>query len=449
MRPGHDDRSAVRETRDRADTIHRRFAPLAWGLAIALLAFNVRIAVNALGVVLPELRWDTHLSATSAGVLLALPTVCFGIVGYGAPAAARRVGMHRLMLLSLGAMVAGQILRAAVPGVAALFAGSVVALAGIAVANILLPSLVRLHFPSSVFTMTAIYTSALMAGLALAAAATLPVQRALAGTWRLGIGMWATVAGVALMAWVGLALRDRPGWDLQHATTGQRDLSMTGVRTRAPSSVALFHSPRAWAMAGFFGLQSLQAYVLFGWLVTILVDGGLRDTQAALGLAVLTALGAPVSAIVPRVMGTAARQRLLLVGATAMLAAGLLGLTAFPGRATWPSIVVAGIGSGALLTMVLTLIAVRSQTAAGTAALSGFSQSIGYLMASLGPVTFGALHDLTGTWWVPMALLLALLGVMVVCGLVAVRSWFIEQDLPELLINSGPDVRHVSGMRDD
>ena len=52
--------------------------------------------------------------------------------------------------------------------------------------------------------------------------------------------------------------------------------------------------------------------------------------------------------------------------------------------------------------LVLTLIGLRSRTPAGTAALSGFTQSAGYLLAALGPFAVGALYDATGGWTWPL-----------------------------------------------
>ena len=127
--------------------------------AVLLLAINLRPVVNAVGAVIPELRESTGLPASTTGLLLSLPTLSFAVLGLAAPALAARIGSHRTVVLCLLALIVGQVVRVVVPGTAALFAGSVLALAGIAVGNVLLPGLVRLHFPDRITAMTAAYTT--------------------------------------------------------------------------------------------------------------------------------------------------------------------------------------------------------------------------------------------------------------------------------------------------
>lgn len=384
-------------------------------VAVVLLAINLRPAVNALGAVMPELRGDTGLSGTTSGVLLALPTLCFALMGLGAPALAARIGSHRTVVLALASLAGGQVLRALVGGTAALFAGSILALAGIAVGNVLLPGLIRLHFPGAITGMTAVYTTMLTIGGTLGAGVTLPIEHAVGGSWRTGIGMWAVTAAVALVPWLAMAVRQLPSG----TATGNRRIGV----------LSLVRSPRAWAMAGFFGSQSLQAYVMFGWLASILADAGLTDESAAGAVALVVAVGIPISAVVPALLGRLRRQGGLIVGFVGCYVVGYLWLMLFPTAATWLLALLIGLGGGAF-PMALTLMALRSRTHSGTVALSAFGQSVGYLLASVGPVGFGFLHDVSGGWTVPLVALMAVLVVMLGCGLVVVRRWVIENDLP-------------------
>ena len=110
------------------------------------------------------------------------------------------------MLLSLVILIAGQVLRAVVPGIGALFLGSVLGLAGAAVGNVLLPGLVRLHFPHSIPSVTAGYTTLLVVGGTAGAGLTLPMEHALGGDWRTGIGVWAVTAAAAVIPWIVMAI---------------------------------------------------------------------------------------------------------------------------------------------------------------------------------------------------------------------------------------------------
>jgi len=262
---------------------------------------------------------------------------------------------------------------------------------------------------------TAVYTTLLTAGGAIGAAITLPLQKAFGGDWRLGIGMWAALAAVALVPWIAMAV-----------AVGRPSLHPAGP-ARIPVSM-LRRSTVAWAMAGYFGLQSLQAYVLFGWLPEILVDAGLSDQGGAFQVFVIAAVGIPIAAIVPWLLGRLRSPRTLIVAMIGCYLAGYLGLLIAPGNGTILWSLLLGLGGGAFPTA-LTLIAIRARTPGGTIALSAFAQSAGYLLASAGPILFGLIHDWTGGWRWPLTMLCCLLGVHLVVGLIIAGPRYVEDDL--------------------
>ena len=386
-------------------------------VAVLLLAINLRPVVNALGAVIPELRDATGMSAATTGLLLSVPTIAFAVMGLAAPALAARFGSHATVVLTLVALIAGQLIRVVLPGTAALFAGSLIALAGIAVGNVLLPGLVRLHFPDRIPAMTAAYTTLLTIGGAAAAAITLPVERALGGDWRTGLGMWAGTAVVALIPWL-LLLRGKSRQAGTAKTAG----------TRLPLSV-LARTRVAWAMALYFGCQSMVAYVVFGWLPEILTDTGMTDSAAAAMVAVAIAVGIPLAAVVPPLLGRMSRPAILVVALSSCYAAAFLGLILVPGEAVLPICILIGIGTGAF-PLALTLVALRSRTSMATTSLSAFTQCCGYLIASIGPFGFGVLYDLTGGWTVPLLALCAVVVTQAFAGCVAVRPRYVEDELP-------------------
>lgn len=384
-------------------------------VSVFALALNLRPAVNALGVVMPELRTSEGLSGGTAGLLLALPTFSFAILGIGAPALAARIGTHRTVLVALVLLTVGQLVRSLVPGLPVLFAGSVLTLAGIAIGNVLLPGLVRLHFPGRVTAVTAGYTTLLLGGGAIGSAVTLPVQQAFGGDWRLGIGIWAALATLVTLPWIATAV-----------VAGRPAVANPGM-VRIPVA-SLRRSPLAWAMAGYFGLQSLQAYVLLGWMPEILVDAGLSTTAAAAQVSLLALMGIPIAMVVPWLVGRLASPRLLIVGMVAVYLVGYLGLILSPGSTTALWAILLGLGGGAFPTA-LTLIAVRARTPTGTVALSAFAQSVGYLMASAGPIVFGLVHDWTGAWTWSLILLVILLMVHLATGVAVSKRRYVEDEL--------------------
>jgi CP family cyanate transporter-like MFS transporter len=330
------------------------------------------------------------MSGPVAGLLTSLPVVAFAVFGALAPTAARRFGAHRVTLVAVLAVAAGLLGRAATGSEAVFLLLSLLALGGMAMANVLLPSLVKRHFPDRIGPVTALYTTALSVGLTAALVLTVPISDALGG-WRWGLGAWAGLALVAALPWVALSAHDS---SLEQAP-----------RTVTFGQVA--RTPLGRAMALFFGLQSLQAYAIFGWFAQLWRDSGYSATVAGVLAGVLAAAAIPLSLVLPNVLARSADPRRILFAVIALYPIGYVGLMVAPHR---PALVWALVVGAATATfpLILTLIGLRARTPEGTAALSAFTQSSGYLIAALGPFLIGVVHDATGGWTWPLVLLTAL-----------------------------------------
>jgi CP family cyanate transporter-like MFS transporter len=377
-------------------------------VGIVVLAFNLRPAAVSVGPVLAEVTAELEMSSTVAGVLTTLPVLAFATFGALAPGLAARLGVHRVTALSLFAVVIGLALRARADSSGAFLALSLVGLAGMATANVLLPSLVKLHFPRRIGLLTSIYTTSLALGLTLSSVLTVPVGEA-AGTWRAGLATWAVTALVAAVPWLLLVRHDR-------------------ALDRAPASITLGQVARTrlgWAMALFFGIQSMQAYAIFGWFAQIYRDAGFSASTAGLLLGVITAVSIPLSFYLPSLVARLHNPAPVVVVLVLLYPVGYAGLVAAPVAGAWLWAVVVGTAT-AVFPVALTLIGLRARTSAGTAALSGFTQSVGYLVAALGPFGVGLLHDLTDTWTVPLVALAVLAVPQLVVGLLVSRRRFIE-----------------------
>ncbi|MGP3912297.1 CynX/NimT family MFS transporter [Nonomuraea sp. 10N515B] len=391
-----------------------RTAPLAWllVLGIVLAALNLRTAVTSVGPLLDQLAGALGMSSVGTGLLTALPVLAFASVGVVTPALASRVGEHRLLLLALLTLGAGMLVRALVESAPVFLLSSAVALSGGAVGNVLIPTLIKRHFPARTGIMTTVYTTALATGTMLAAAATVPIERA-SGDWHIALGVWAALAAVAAIPWLAL-LRSEPERD-----AGSRD---SGIRR-------MLGSRMAWMIATYFGTQSMIAYIMLGWFATILVDGGYSTSQAGLILGVFTALNIPVSAVVPMVAARFRDQRPVVVGLVAFYAAGFLGLWAGPmsWALVWAVLITVGMGSFPLALMMLGL---RTRTPETTAGLSAFGQSAGYLMAGAGPLLVGVLYQMTGGWALTYTMIFAVLVVQLLTGLYVGRDRYLEDERP-------------------
>ncbi len=376
---------------------------------IVLLSFNLRPAAVSVGPLLTEISAGLRLTAAESGLLTSLPVIAFAGFGALTPRLAQAVGPHRLTLVSVVAATAGLFGRGLVSNSWAFLGLTLLALSGLATANVLMPSLVKRHFADRIGLMTAVYSTTMAIGLAAASVLTVPIAQT-SGDWRIGLAAWGLLAVVAVVPWVGLIAQDRPDGDERPATITMADVARTRL---------------GWMLALFFGLQATQAYAIFGWFPNLYRAAGVSATDAGVLLGVITGVSIPLSFLVPALTARVRNQLPLMLGLGCCYLAGYLGLMLAPARYSLLWAVLVGIGTNTF-PMVLTLIGLRARTADGTAALSGFAQSLGYVVAAPGPFLIGVLHDLTAGWTVPLLVLMAITLGMLWAGAQVSRPAAIE-----------------------
>ncbi|MCO5967543.1 CynX/NimT family MFS transporter [Actinoallomurus soli] len=382
-------------------------------VALVLAALNLRPAVTSLGPVLEEVRSALGMSGTVAGLLTSLPEVCFALVGFAAPRLARRYGADGVIALGAVALTLGLVARPFSSGTLVFIVLSAVALAGIAVTNVLLPVVVKQRFPDRVGAMTGVYSMALNVGACAAAAGTVPLARAFGGRWEAGLGSWTVLAAVAVPAW--LVLGRRRGAPLAAAPGGA-----AGAPGDVPD-VRITRSPTAWALAVFFGLQAGGAYVIIGWLPQMFRDAGLSAEAAGLLFAVTSLLSVPLSYPLSALAGRLRSQSGLAAGLALCGLAGFAGLWAAPAGAAWLWAVLLGLSNTAF-PLALAMIGMRGRDGATVTRLSAFAQSTGYLISIPVPILVGVLYQHSGGWRTPLVLMAVLMVLQLTAGLVAGRD---------------------------
>jgi CP family cyanate transporter-like MFS transporter len=381
-----------------------------WTLVgLVLLTLNLRAAITGIPPVLGELQDTFGLTDVEAGVLTTLPMLCLGAFSALAPVLARRIGAEAAITGALLVLTVGVLLRV-VPAPVALFTGTVLAGAGIATGNVLVPAVVKRVFPGRVGSLTGLAMMLMAVSGAAAAGLAVPLDRT--GGWRLALVVWAVPALVAALVWCPLALR------------GRRRPTTAHARAHAAEG-SLLRSPLAWSVTVFMGMASLMFYTLISWLPEIMHDHGFTPATAGLMNSVIVIIGIPLGFVVPTVAARLRDQRPLVLGVAAGMVTGLGGLLLAP-QAGWVWIAVLGVATGSAFPLALTLLTLRSPTAAVTARLSGMAQSGGYLLAATGPLTFGVLHSVTGDWEISIGLLLLLVVPEIVCGLLAARPGLVR-----------------------
>ncbi|WP_275562369.1 MFS transporter [Streptomyces sp. 5-6(2022)] len=412
---------------------------MAAGLMLA--ALNLRPAVTSLGPLLEEVRDDLGMSGTVAGVLTSVPAACFALFGLTAPRLARRWGPGAIVCAGLAAIATGLLLRPFAGGTVVFLAASALALAGIAVSNILMPVIVKRWFPDRVGAMTGLYSMGLSLGTAAAAAVTVPMTDALGGSWRTGLGVWALLAVVALVPWLFLA---RAGASGPEAGGTDADAPAAAGTAAAPAGTAaapagtaaapadapamrITRSPLAWAMAVFFGFQATAAYISMGWMPQIFRDAGVSASTSGLLLAVMMAMGVPLAFVLPRIAARLRHQGVLVVILGVFGLTGYAGLWLAPAEGAWAWAVLLGIANCAF-PLALTMIGMRTRTNAGVVRLSAFAQSVGYLLSIPGPLLVGVLYQHSGGWGQPIALMAGFMVPQIVAGVLAGRDRHLEDE---------------------
>jgi CP family cyanate transporter-like MFS transporter len=391
---------------------HRR-GLLLIAVAIVLTGLNLRTAVNSVGPMLEEIEHGLGLSSGLAGLVTSLPVLCFAALGFAGPPLSARFRDAHVLAGALLTMTTGLVVRAVAGSFWSFVVGTVLAMTGGALGNVLLPSLVKRYFPHRTGLLVGAYSTALSVGGTVASVATQPIASAGgAEGWRWALGIWAVVSLVGVLMWLAVP-----------ATPGMSRGSHAAVRIRT-----LGQSRTAVALTVFFGIQATQAYVIVGWSAQYLRDAGLSAATAGLLLGLNTLVGIPLSMVVPALTVRPRVQWPLLLSFLTCCAAGWIGLWALPLTAPWLWMVMLGLGLGTF-PMVLTLIPLRARTAETTAALATVSQGWGYLLAAAGPLLVGVLRGVTGGYTGMFVLVLAGIVGLAILGRLVTRPHYVDDEL--------------------
>src|SRR5699024_1701826 len=246
---------------------------------------NLRPTITSLGAMLDHIQHDIGMSGVTAGFATTMPVLAFATVGAGVPVLVRYTGLIGSVLLADVMLFVGLVLRA-ITGTSPvwLLVWTAVATSGIAIANVLLPSLVSEFFAHRRGTATGAYTMALQIGSSIGAGVTVPLAGALGG-WQSGLGAWAILAILAAPPWIAL-LAANPTPTAAHHNDSSRD-SAADHDAPARGKLRLARNRLAWGLAVLFGMQALSAYVIMGWLPQIYQDAGLSPEAAGVLLAVV------------------------------------------------------------------------------------------------------------------------------------------------------------------
>lgn len=380
-------------------------------IAIAVSALVLRLAVTSFSPLASQISADLGFSPTVVGVFGMVPTAMFALFGIATPMLARRLGLERTVLLAMLMAGTGMAARAMVSQTWSLLALSALALGGMGIGNVVIPPLVKRYFSDRLAAMSSIYIVCVQIGTIAPAFVAVPLAEEFG--WRVSIGVWAIVGFVAAAPWLAVLARRR--------ADGSSSVAPITEHHRGD----VWRSPVGWGMAGMFGMTSLITYSMFTWIPEILTDAGASEGfgGAMVGLFASTGLAAAFGA--PTLCARITNPFPVVLACAGFYLVAFTGLLVAPMSVPILWIVLLGLGPSTF-PMALTLINLRTRTHVGSAALSGFTQGVGYAVACLGPVLFGVLHDVSGGWLAPFGFLTLAVVTVVIAGAQACKPRMLE-----------------------
>jgi CP family cyanate transporter-like MFS transporter len=386
-------------------------------LGILLVALTLRQAVAAISPILAEIEVDIPLTSIGIGILGMLPPVLFAASGFLTPVIARRIGLERALVLALALMFVGHIVRGIAPNYVLLVVGSMVALLGMGLGNVLLPPVVRRYFPDRVGLVTAIYIGTLSLSTSIPSLLAAPLAEGIG--WRFSLGIWSLTAVLAVVPWLIVLARHK------------RALDAGAVVESPPASLVgrLWRSRVALAVTLTLAVSTVNMYAGFAWLPEILSDlTGSDQAQSGLYLAIFGFVGLPGAIVAPLLVSRLRNVGWIIVFGVVVFVIGYAGLLLMPGTATVVWVICLGVAP-ILFPVSLALVNRRTRTHEGAIALSGFAQGIAYAIGALGPLIVGGLHDATGSWNPPLLFLFGWSLTALVAAALLARPAYVEDEL--------------------
>lgn len=370
----------------------------------------MRSPLSSVGPLTEFIQHALGLSYSMIGLITTLPLICFAALSGFTLYFTQRFGLEVTLGAALFILTVGTVGRS-FANIPALYMGTLFVGIGIAIMNVLMPSIVKRDFPERSGLMTSMYSGVMGVGATLGAGVSVPLAHAI--NWQFSLGSWSILALLGLVFWIP---------QLRNRTKPKNPIHIFSAIKKLGSS------PIAWQIAFFMGLQSLIFYAVLAWLPEILIDRGMMPTKAGLVLSISQGTGILGSLIIPVIAGRFSDQRRIVWVTGAMEIVGIAGILIMDTFlvSTWAGVL--GFGLGGNFSLALLFMVLRADSAELTTGLSGMAQSVGYFIAAFGPVLFGLIHDLTNSWNIPLYSMLAIAAMQLVIGLGAAKNRVISTD---------------------
>lgn len=379
-------------------------------LGIIFISFNLRAPITAVGSLIDMIKEEYMLSGAMAGLITTLPLIAFAIISPFVASLSHKWGYGKTMGLGLVFILLGELVRS-YTNLWGLFIGTAFLGIGIALGNVLIPSIIKLNFPTMIGLVTSIYTSSMLIFAAIGAGISIPLAKTLNLGWRNALASWFILTVVTILIWLP-----------QLKVKG--NINVNKIDSNDISSKSIWKSPLAWSVTLFMGTQSFLFYSLVAWLPTIIISKGMMDSFAGTMALTFQLTGIPAALIIPILCDKFKNQKALVLLTCLFYISGMsLFLFSQSQVLILFSILLMALGMGGSISLSIAFISLRSPNSKKASELSGMSQSLGYILAATGPILMGLIYDRFNSWSLPIVIFM---GLIVFLGLV---GWFAGSDM--------------------
>ncbi|AXN39880.1 MFS transporter [Peribacillus butanolivorans] len=380
-------------------------------IGIIMIGANLRAPLTSVGPLVTSIRDNLGISNTLSGSLTTLPLLAFALLSPFAPKLARRFGMELTLFISLILLTVGIGIRS-IGGVTTLFLGTILIGLAIAIGNVLLPSLIKHNFARNIGLMTGFYAVSMNLCGAIGSGISIPISSLSGLGWAGALGCWGILSLITVFFW--MPQLKKPFKSDKNEQTVQK-----------VKNINLWRSGLAWQITLFMGLQSFIFYTVITWMPEILEQKGLNADEAGWMLSIMQLAVIPITFIVPILAGRLQSQRLLIVPPVIFLFVGIFGILYGRTLLIPVCMILIGVGVGTIFSLSMMFFSLRTQSTHEATELSGMAQSFGYLLAAVGPVLFGGLHDITHSWTIPLLMLIVVSALIFIVGMRAGKNEYV------------------------
>ncbi|BAC13229.1 ABC transporter permease [Oceanobacillus iheyensis HTE831] len=384
-------------------------------LAILFIASTLRSPITSVGPLIPIFRNELEVTNAMIGLINTLPLIAFGIFSSFVPTLSRKLGMEITLLMAMVVLSIGIYIRS-IGDISMLLFGTLLLGIAISVGNVLMPGLIKSSFPYRIGLMTGIYSVSMNLFAALASGISVPITTIPSLDWRNAMQLWSIISIIAVVV---LVLR-------LPVIRSSRKKVFVEMKSQPPT--ALFKSKIAWAVTFFMGFQSFIPYSLFTWLPDILLAKGFSESDAGWLIAILQMGIIPTTFVAPILAAKMNNQRVIGCTAGLLFFSGLLGITLTSSNLLIAFLILTGIGAGTAFSLAMMFFVLRTETVEQSSQLSSMAQSIGYMVAAIGPLLMGSISEWTNGWTIPLVMLMSVALCIAILGTIAGKNEKIKFD---------------------